>query len=75
MIISDYIGTAFDRHDKKWLVQAMGNATVQSVCEGINKKLITVDRHYIFIVLGHNQLQSAQKGTVNAMFTQLLQHI
>ena len=63
-VIGDYVAAAFSQHDSKWLVQATGNATMNTVLQGINKGDITVDRHYIFIVIGHNQLQSSSKGSV-----------
>ena len=67
-IIGDYVATAFDRYDKKWLVQAKGNATVQSVLLDIKDGNITGDRRYIFITLGHNQLHNMSKAFIADCF-------
>ena len=58
-LIGDYTSTVFPEFSKKWLVQAVGNATFNSTLDGIRQGLITVDRRYVFIQLGGNQLRSA----------------
>ena len=66
-VIGDYVAAAFQQHDRKWLVQATGNATIQSTILGIRNNKITMDRHYIFIILGHNQIQTAEKGAMQQL--------
>ena len=65
-LIGDYVAASFDKHDKKWLVQATGNATFQSLCDDIRNRVITVDRSYIFFVVGHNQIRQISKASVYA---------
>ena len=60
---------------RKWLVQATGNATLQSLTHEIEENRITVDRHYVFIMIGHNQLQLTEKSKVIQLFTALIQAI
>ena len=74
-IIGDYIATGFDKHDKKWLVQAAGNATYQSVIQSVKEGSITVDRRYIFLVLGHNQIHQVSKSLVSQAVQQLVKVI
>ena len=74
-IIGDYIATGFSKHDSKWLVQASGNYTFQSVLQKIKNNEITVHRRYIFVILRHNQLCSAMKGNVMAMVQSLVTEI
>ena len=63
-IISDYTVSGFIEYDAKWFVQAVGNATFQSVTQEIQQHKINVQHRYIFISLGHNQLYSAGKKWV-----------
>ena len=63
-IIGDYIPTCYSMHDRKWLVQAKGNETLDSVYQAIVQKSITVDRHYIFLMVGHNQVHALFKTQV-----------
>ena len=72
MIIGDYVAMVFDRFNSKWLVQVTGNSMVQSVISVIHNKQITVDRRYIFVVLGHNQLHMAERAVVGDMFQELI---
>ena len=74
-IISDYIGTCFPLHDRKWLVQAKGTATIQSVIQQIQQGSITVDRHYIFLLIGHNQLQAVKKASISTIYKTLIKLI
>ena len=63
-LIGDYIATAFKGTDNKWLVQATGNAMFQSVIRDVEHDTIKVDKKYIFIALGHNQLHTLNKGVI-----------
>ena len=63
-IIGDYIASCYQAHDNKWLVQVAGNDTLQSIAWKIQHDLIDVQKRYIFIIAGHNQLWTATKGTV-----------
>ena len=71
-IISDYIVSAFNKHDAKWLVQVIGNVTINNVAEAIRMSAITVDRHYIFLVISHNQLRSVTKSQINLGFRSIV---
>ena len=57
-IIGDYSATVFPEYCQKWLVQAIGNNTFGSVTEAIKKGEIAVNRKYIFIALGGNQVRT-----------------
>ena len=59
-LIGDYISTVFPEHSSKWLVQAQGNVTFTSVLNLIQENLITVDRKYVFLQLGGNQLRTVE---------------
>ena len=74
-LIGDYIAASFPVHDKKWLIQASGNATIGFIIQAIKEDNITVDRRYIFITVGHNQVRSITRGEINNYFTQLIQVI
>ena len=63
-LIGDYTATVFPEYNVKWLVQATGNATFASVVDAINDGSLVVERRYIFIMLGGNQLRSADKTKV-----------
>ena len=63
-LIGDYIATVFPEYSKTWLVQAQGNATFDSVVSCIEQELVMVDRKYIFIHLGGNQILSADNEKV-----------
>ena len=60
-IIGDYVAAAFESNDTKWLVQAHGTATFDSVINNISTGSLTVQCRYIFLVLGHNQVWSITK--------------
>ena len=68
-LIGDYIATIFPEYQSKWLVQASGNATFDSVLQGIKQSLIMVDRTCVFVQLGGNQIRSADACNT---FTNLL---
>ena len=63
-LIGDYISVAFPEYHQKWLVQAFGNATFQSTLDFIILEKILVNRRYIFLQLGGNQLRSSNKQSV-----------
>ena len=60
-LIGDYTATVYPQYNVKWLVQATGNATFKSTIEAVKSGNIVVDRKYIFIQLGGNQLRTADK--------------
>ena len=68
-IIGDYIASVFPEFSTSWLVQAQGNATLGSVADMIKQGLVTVDRKYLFLQLGGNQILSAEN---NVIFSALL---
>ena len=74
-IIGDYVATTSQQHDRKWLVQATGNVTFQSTLLAIQEGTITLDRHYIFVVIGHNQLQMAQNSQLGHVVEEFLKFI
>ena len=63
-LIGDYISTIFPEYQRKWLVQASGNATFASVLAAIQEGLITVDRRYVFFQLGGNQIRTASADSM-----------
>ena len=72
MIIGDYIPSSFNWHDAKWLVQATGNAMINTIIDAMLMNDITVDRHYIFVVVRHNQLRYMTKSQINTGFWQII---
>ena len=72
MIIGTYITASLPVHDKHWLVQARGNATFHSTMQEIKGGVITVDRKYIFIELGANQVRSASAEMVEKWILDLV---
>ena len=72
-LIGDYISAVFPEYDSKWLVQAIGNATFASTFDNIMSDNIIVNRKYIFLQLGGNQIRSANKESVfNALLKVVL---
>ena len=71
MIIGDYTSVVF-LNSNKWLVQAFGNATFQSMTDAIIEESVKADKKYVFVQLGGNQIRSANKQLV---FNQLLKLI
>ena len=63
-LIGDYIVAGFPQWDAKWLVQATGNTTFESVLADIISGKIIVDRKYVFILLGHNQIRTSTKSSI-----------
>ena len=74
-IIGDYTATVFPAYHTKWLVQAWGNATLASTMESIDNKLVTVDRRYIFLALGGNQLRTSTRQSVSMQVLELVSKI
>ena len=60
-LIGGYISTVFPDYHAQWLIQSQGNATFESVLEGIKDESITIMRKYIFFELGSNQIRSADR--------------
>ena len=75
MIIGDYTATVYPSYHMKWLVQAWGNTTLGSTLESIDNKLITVDKKYIFIALGGNQLCTSTRQSVSMQVLELVSKI
>ena len=63
-LIGDYTSVKFSSLDPRWLVQAQGNATLASTLALIKDGMIAVDRWYIFLQLGGNQVRSADKQKI-----------
>ena len=62
--IGDYIGACFPEYREKWLVQAIGNATFPSTLQAIIDDSLIINRKYIFLQLGGNQIRSVSKMIV-----------
>ena len=63
-LIGDYVSVVFPEYHDKWLVQVFGNATFQSTLDNIIAEKIIVNRKYVFIQLGGNQLRTSSKENV-----------
>ena len=63
MLIGDYIATAFTEYEQKWMVQAKGNATFESTLKAISNNEVIVNRRYIFVHLGANQIHTVDKDS------------
>ena len=63
-IIGDYIAVVFPEGSTSWWVQAYGNATLGSTTMLIKEGLVSVNRKYIFIQLGGNQLRTVDANKV-----------
>ena len=74
-IIGDYVVGCFSKQDNKWLVQVKGNATLQSLVWDVQHDNLIVDRRYIFLVIGHNQLWTITKGIVVDTLMELVEEI
>ena len=70
-LIGDYISVAL-LNSRSWLVQVFGNATFQSTTDKIIEQSLTVDKKYIFLQIGGNQIRSASK---HSTFNQLLKTV
>ena len=69
-LIGDFTAAAFSDFDTKWLVQSAGNATFESITKGVNEGSILVDRKYVFLAVGANQVRSGER---NKIFQQVLE--
>ena len=74
-LIGDQVANSFKIHDVKWLVQAEDRATVGSVMKNIQDDTYTCQRRYVFINIGHNQLDMAHRNTIKPMFQSLIKLI
>ena len=74
-IIGDYVLGCYKNDDSKWVVQCMGNATLQSVVLSLQHNNLDVQKRYIFILIGHNQIMSSTKGTVADAVAEIVQEI
>ena len=74
-IIGDYVVGCFHKNDSKWLVQVKGNATLQSLLWDAQHDAVIVNKRYIFIIIGHNQLWTFTKGVVVDLLSQLIEEI
>ena len=63
-LIGDYIAVVFPEYHQHWLVQAVGNATFQSVTKAVTQDELIVNRKNIFVQLGGNQIRSATRSVV-----------
>ena len=64
MLIGDYMSVVFPEYHATWLVQAFRNAMFQSVLDMIIKDKLIIDKRYIFLQLGGNQIRSVNKQKV-----------
>ena len=74
-IIGDYVAGCFGPEDNKWLVQVVGNETLQSVAWKIQHDVLIIQRRYIFLLIGHNQLWTATKGTIQDAVAEIVDEI
>ena len=71
-LIGTYISATFPIHNRHWLVQAVGNNTFDLITQGVKNGTIAVNRRYIFIEAGANQLRSVSKELVEKWLVELL---
>ena len=71
-IIGDYSSVTFPSYHAKWLVQAYGNATLTSTLVLIKEKLIEVNKRYVFIQLGGNQVRTVTKNSIFSVVLELV---
>ena len=72
-LIGDYISVIYPEYHQKWLVQAFGNATFQSTLDAIIQEKVIVNRRYIFLQLGGNQIRMTDKeGFFKALLSVVL---
>ena len=74
-IIGDHVIAAFNDSDSKWTVQSTGNATFQSVIKQLAVGLIDVSKKYVFIVLGNNQVRTANRNAIISLIDTLVTDI
>ena len=63
-LIGDYVAATLSEYDEKWLVQVFGNATFASILEMIHKDKLIINRRYIFIQLGGNQIRTSTTSSM-----------
>ena len=68
-LIGDYTSVCLDQSDR-WLIQAQGNATISSTLALVKDGMLVIDRRYIFIQLGGNQLRTTKSKS--KLFGQML---
>ena len=71
-LIGDYTSVVFPLSDTRWLVQAQENAMLTSVIALLNDNMLVVDRRYIFIQLGGNQLRSVDRMKIYSQVLDLV---
>ena len=64
-LIGDYIAAVYPEYQDKWLVQVIGNATFNSTLDAIIKENLIINRKYIFLQLGGNQVRTSNKSNVH----------
>ena len=74
-IIGDYITGCFNDTDKKWKVQVQGNAMLQSLVWALQHDELDVQKRYVFLLVGHNQLLTATKGIVTDYVLELISEV
>ena len=74
-LIGDKMAAAFDKHDPLWLVQVSGNETFQTVLQKILDGEVTVQRKYVFIQIGSNQVQLGTRSMVYRLIGRIVQAI
>ena len=57
-LIMDKYGKCFTNPDSKWLIQIFGKTVFQTITNRVISGEISVQRRYIFIMIGGNQVQS-----------------
>ena len=71
-LIGDYTSVVFDEFDTKWLVQAQGNATFGSTLALVRDGMINIEKRYIFLQLGGNQVRSLQQDKLYSYMLDLV---
>lgn len=74
-LIGDYTSVVFPSHDTKWLVQAQGNATFASTLALVKDEMLVVDRRYIFVQLGGNQVRTGERTKIYSQVLDLVVYI
>ena len=74
-LIGDYVTSVYQGPDNKWLVQSLGNATWNTVIQGIMNGSIVVNFRYMFLMVGHNQVLSAKKSEIIQVIHDTVQKI
>ena len=72
MLIGDYSSAVFSPLDARWLVQAQGNATFASILTLIKEDMIAVDRRYVFLQMGGNQVMTSDRQKIHSQVLELV---